>query len=352
MTIHQIDPLSDARWREFLNAHPKASIFHTPEWLECLRRSYAYEPFVLTTSAPGSALTNGLVLCRVKSWLTGNRIVSVPFADHCHPLYEDPSDFFSVLDWAQNGMGGTQKKLPVEIRPIESEGLDLQGHGFRVCKSFRLHLLDLAPSLPELLKGCDKDSVQRRLRRADKENLTYEEGSSPELLKKFYRLMILTRRKHQVPPQPCAWFQNLLACLGDKAKIRLVSKDDKVIASILTLSFNKTMIYKYGCSDATYNNLAGTPYLFWKAIQEAKEAGDHTFDMGRSDMDNPGLLKFKSNWGTKDLSLTYWKFPFKEVEATAESGASRGQKLSGYVMAKLPDNLLILLGRMLYKHIG
>src|SRR5580698_4569675 len=103
MTIHQIDPLSDRRWRDFLGAHPRASIFHTPEWLECLRRSYGYEPFVLTTNAPGTALTNGVVFCRVKSWLTGKRIVSVPFADHCQPLYQTPDEFSAVLESAQHG---------------------------------------------------------------------------------------------------------------------------------------------------------------------------------------------------------------------------------------------------------
>ena len=86
MTVHQIDPLQDPRWAELLQAHPQASIFHTPGWLESLQRTYGYEPLVLTTSPPGSALTNGVVFCRVKSWLTGERLVSVPFADHCQPL--------------------------------------------------------------------------------------------------------------------------------------------------------------------------------------------------------------------------------------------------------------------------
>ncbi len=348
MTVYRIDPLLDQRWPEFLEAQPQASIFHTPEWLRCLQRSYGYEPFVLTTSGPGNALTNGVVFCWVKSWLTGQRVVSVPFADHCQPLYERPEDLLAILESAKDGI--EHKARPVEIRPFDDSGIALREHGFRICKSFRLHVLDLTPSLPELLKGCDKDSVQRRLRRAEKENLIYEQGRSPELLKKFYGLLLLTRRKHQVPPQPLTWFENLIACLGERATIRVTSKDATVIAGILTLSFNRTMIYKYGCSDAAYNNLAGTPYLFWKAISDAKAAGDHTFDMGRSDLDNPGLLKFKSNWGTQDKPLTYWKYPHREVKENA--GTSRSQKWGGYVVSRLPDNLLILVGRMLYKHIG
>ena len=247
--------------------------------------------------------------------------------------------------------GRKKSRNPVEIRPLDGNLLGLQQHSeFGADKTFRIHLLDLKPSIDELLRACDKDSVQRRLRRAERENLIYEEGSSPELLKKFYNLQVLTRRRHQAPPQPNTWFRNLLDCLGEMAKIRLVSKGDAALASILTLSYNGTMIYKYGCSDAAHNNLAGTPFLFWKAIQEAKQQGAHTFDMGRSDLDNPGLVKFKSNWGSRDLPLTYWRCPHSE----ARQGVAwfQGQKVGGYIVSRLPDNLLILLGRMLYKHIG
>ena len=37
MPVLRIDPITDGRWREFINTHPAASIFHTPEWLEALR---------------------------------------------------------------------------------------------------------------------------------------------------------------------------------------------------------------------------------------------------------------------------------------------------------------------------
>src|SRR5271165_3889126 len=84
--IYDLDPLQDPRWEDFLERHPQASVFHTMGWLEALRRTYGYEPCVVTTAAPGEDLRNGIVFCRVKSWLTGNRAVSLPFTDHCQPL--------------------------------------------------------------------------------------------------------------------------------------------------------------------------------------------------------------------------------------------------------------------------
>src|SRR4029077_9397620 len=96
-TIHTLNPLQDSRWPEFLQSHPAASVFHTPSWLEALRRTYGYEPTVFTTSAPGEELQNGIVFCRVNDWLRGCRMVSVPFSDHCQPLVDSEENLKLLL---------------------------------------------------------------------------------------------------------------------------------------------------------------------------------------------------------------------------------------------------------------
>src|SRR6185369_4897333 len=88
--VYQIDPLRDPRWPEFVNRHRDASVFHSRPWLQAVQRTYGYTPVVYTTSAPTEALSNGIVLCRISSWLTGRRMVSVPFSDHCEPLVDTP----------------------------------------------------------------------------------------------------------------------------------------------------------------------------------------------------------------------------------------------------------------------
>ena len=75
---YRIDPLADPRWAEFVERHPRASIFHTPGWLQALRRTYGYLPVAYTTTPPGPELTNGLVLCRVQSLLSGRSGASDP----------------------------------------------------------------------------------------------------------------------------------------------------------------------------------------------------------------------------------------------------------------------------------
>src|SRR5579859_1895562 len=89
MEIYSIDPVRDRRWEEFLQTRSDASIFHTPAWFTALSNTYGYDPIVFTTSAPAQPITNGFAFCRVQSWMTGYRLVSVPFADHCQPLFDE-----------------------------------------------------------------------------------------------------------------------------------------------------------------------------------------------------------------------------------------------------------------------
>src|SRR5271166_5866777 len=83
--VHRFDPLTDPRWDSFLQKHPRASLFHSLPWLRALNLTYGYPVNGYTTSLPDSRLENALVACRVESWLTGRRLVSLPFSDHCEP---------------------------------------------------------------------------------------------------------------------------------------------------------------------------------------------------------------------------------------------------------------------------
>ncbi len=101
MSIHTIDPLSDRRWDDLVARHPNASAFHQRGWLEALARTYGYEPVVFTTSSPTAELKNGLVFCRVKSWLTGSRLVSLPFSDHCEPICDSTEEMKTLICGSQ-----------------------------------------------------------------------------------------------------------------------------------------------------------------------------------------------------------------------------------------------------------
>jgi len=209
--------------------------------------------------------------------------------------------------------------------------------------------LDLSPGPAELFGAFHRDCVQRKILRAEREGLVCEEGRSMEILRKFYSLQIMTRRRQQLPPQPFAWFRNLAECMGDKLNVLIASKDGRPVASILTLRHRTTLVYKYGCSDKTFSNLGGMPFLFWRAIKDAKGQGLLEFDLGRSDWDNEGLLQFKDRLGATRSTLNYWRYPASSVVPERQSWT---MKVAKRIFSHLPDACLTAAGDLLYKHIG
>jgi hypothetical protein len=346
MTVYKIDPIKDLRWTEFLRTHPDASVFHTSGWLEALKRTYGYEPVVFTTSPPEAELENGIPFCRISTWFTGRRLVSLPFSDHCAPLVRNSAQLTCLLNSLELELENGNWNY-IEIRANDLHVTSLAS--FEKTKSFSFHKLDLGPNSDELFGGFHKDCIQRKIHRAEREGLTCEEGREDLQLRKFYHLLLLTRRRHGLAPQPFRWFQNLIACLGDSVKIRVASKNGRPVASILTLRYKQTLVYKYGCSDDRFNNLGGTQLLIWKAIQEAKNDQLHEFDMGRSDDNQPGLIAFKDRWGAARSTMFYLRYPLPRPQII---GATLPGNLAKYVLAHAPDSLLAATGSMLYKYMG
>ena len=347
--VYRVDPVDDPRWSEFLERAPKASIFHSAGWLKALRNSYGYEPVVYTTSSPGQVLRGGLLFCHIDSWLTGKRMVSLPFSDHCEPLINSIDEWNAIVSSLQSEATERNWKY-MEIRPLNSDLLHKgDGTRFRLAKQYFIHRLDLRPDLGQIRRGFDKDSVIRRVRRAERDLIREKCGRSENLLRDFYNLLILTRIRHSLPPQPYGWFANLVRYVGERLEIRLAYKEETPIAAILNLRFKDTVYYKYGCLDSRYKGYGGMPFLFWRAIEEAKATGATEFDFGRSDQDNPGLITFKNHWGTTQKSLDYWR---SSGSANQKPIEERGSGIARRIVPFMPRWLLTATGKLIYRHIG
>lgn len=321
-------------------------MFHSSAWLEALRRTYGYRAVALTTSPPGRSLENALVLCHVKSWLTGRRLVSVPFADHCTPLVDSAEDLDCLLSRVKTEYGGARKRY-IELRSVDGP---LQNRaGFAESSRFFLHRLDLRPSLDALMQRLHPSCIRRRLIRAMREKFVYEEGRTEPILRNFYQLALLTRRRQNLPPQPLAWFRNLISCLGEHLKIRLLFHSGQPAAGILTIRYQRTMIYKYGFSDARYHRLGSMQLLLWKAIEEAKKEGLTEFDMGRSDLTNDGLARFKDRWGCSRSLLTHLCYPAERLRLDPDD---RKVRIARLLFGLAPDRVLVTAGNLLYRHMA
>jgi len=175
-TVEWLNPLTDKRWAEFVGRHSRACVFHSVGWIECLKQTYGYEPTALAMPGPDGRLRAALLFCRVASALTGRRLVSLPFSDHCDPLVESDEEFERLIDDAIEVQRSGRERY-IEWRPC--------GTGYHstlaTAAAYRLHTLDLSPGEAAIFRGFHRNHVVRKIRRSERERLVYAEGASADL---------------------------------------------------------------------------------------------------------------------------------------------------------------------------
>lgn len=339
-----IDPISDPSWLTLIEDNPSATIFHHPRWLELLRSQYGYRLHACCVGN-GDGIEAGIPIARIKSRLTGRRLVSLPFSDACAPVLARGADLSAATD-----LGAA---LSEEHREA---GLDLTIHGSVpgavgafVQHRFFCHLLPLAEDPAEVERNYSKSQVKRGIKKARREGLRAERRTDAEALNAFYSLHLKTRRKLGVPTQPkrfIARFEELFdAGLGF---VQLVFDEDRPIAAAVCLTFNGTVTYKYGASDERALGKRPNNLLFSELVRWACESGFHTLDFGRTDIGNEGLRAFKRSWGADEVALSYTYFTDREPSTEPQLR----DRVMAATIKRSPAGVSRLVGETLYRHFG
>src|SRR5215471_7742482 len=157
MTVSKIDPIQDSRWHALVERHPDASVFHTVSWLKALQRTYGFRTVAYTTARAGEDLEDGVVFCDAGSWLTGKRLISLPFSDHCQPLVNSAGTLAEVISFIYAERIRAGQKF-AEIRPLRLDSSILSTTpSIKTAKSYCYHSLDLLGRSEDVFRKFHKD---------------------------------------------------------------------------------------------------------------------------------------------------------------------------------------------------
>ncbi|MFW6195105.1 MAG: lipid II:glycine glycyltransferase FemX [Chloroflexota bacterium] len=346
-----IDPVGDPRWEALVSGRPDATVFHTPQWLSVLRNSYGYEPRAAVLESEDGSLAAGAPYCLVRSRLTGNRIVSLPFCDYAPPLTSSGEETGRLLEAMQSEAGSSGRVSYTQLRwghlPEAPAALDAWSSD----DSYSNYVVDLTGSLDDLERGLHS-SARRAIRKAGREGLTAEVEGGIDAVRSFYRMNVLTRRKHGTFPQPWRFLEEIHRRLISRENGFLVTAyyEGQPIAADFVLCSNETAFYKYNASDPRFLGLRPNNLALWHAICESKRRGMKAFDLGRVDAGNEGLRRFKLLWGAEEQPLPYFSYPASNGVAGGEQGTV--YRLAAPVLRRAPTGVLSVMGRALYRHFG
>jgi hypothetical protein len=337
-----LDP-SDENWLAFVASDPQANAFHHPAWINLLAECYGYRPFVIAVSDADGNIQAGLPIMEVRSPLTGRRWVSLPFTDYCAPLYRDVESLSQLTDDLvrlshEAGTPRIELRWEYPTRPAV--------HSY---SPYVLHTLELDPN-PALVSKRFTSVHRQNIRTAEKRGVRIERGDQQVRLGEFYQLQLHTRQRQGIPVQPRRFFDLLAANIIQQGLGFVLSayKDDECVAAAVFLHWQQTLMCKYAASRADSLGLRPNNLLFWTGIQWGCENGCTSFDMGRTDLDNTGLRRFKRDWGAEERPLAYSML--SATPPRSESGKLRS--IMQTVISKSPVWVCRAAGELLYSHFG
>ena len=92
------------------------------------------------------------------------------------------------------------------------------------------------------------------------------------------------------------------------------------------------------------------PRRFWAGIQLAKRLGCTTLDLGPSDDDQPGLIRFKQGYGAWELELRFLRWtPPDWQQDQSDTRRIMGEMTSLFTEPSVPDDVTARAGAALYR---
>jgi hypothetical protein len=335
-----LDPVSDERWSRFVERAPQSCVFHHPLWLRLLRDCYRYPMSAVCVARSDGELVAGLPIAEVRSRLTGSRLVSVPFSDVCGPLVTAAGSDDALLTAvdAHRRQAGLSLEVHADVQTLPSSATSAR---------FVHHIVPLDGEPDAVVKRVRREK-RRGASRARRLGVEVRRRTDREAVGTFFRLHAATRHRLGVPTQPRRFFYGLVELFAHGLGFVLLAEwQGQPIAAAVYLQHQMVLTCKYSAWDVRHHDKYANDLIQIEAIRLAADAGCSALDMGRAELADTGLRRFKHELGAVERELTYTTAP----PAKRKSGHSV-PKLQRSLIQRSPGLVGELLGSALYRHVA
>lgn len=338
-----MDPRCDPRWHT-LAAGPGGSLFTSPPWIGAVAASYGFEPSASIVVDHGGAPLAGLAWTDVHD-LRGSRRVGLPFCDRADPVVADLGGWAAVSTEAFAG------DLPFTLRCLADSPV-VDDPRFTTTATAAWHLTSLDRSLDELHAAL-RPQTRRNIATAEKAGVEVVLSTEAAAVAEFHRLHVALRRsKYRLLAQPRRFFEQIWQAFAPTGSIRtaLAMVGGRPVAGAVYLVWQDRLYYKFGASEPEFLHLRPNDALHWTMIRFAHERGLRALDWGLSDLDQPGLVRYKRNWASTEgriCTLNAGGQPIGRRADTEQTLADLTELLTG---PSVPTAVTARAGAVLYRY--
>ena len=225
MEIVQCDGSHAQAWNAFVNASPRAALYHRFEWREVNASCFGHKSAYLA-ALDGAKVVGVFPIVRVKSQLFGNIACSLPFVNYGGPCGETDGIEQALVDAAKpvvDAWGVDYLEIRAR-RPVES--LPTSEHKVSMT-------LDLNPD-PEVLFKAFTSAHRQDIRGGYKKGLTAKIGGR-ELLGDFYSVLSESWRDMGTPIYSRRYLESVAATFPDITRLCVIYAGTEPAAASLDM---------------------------------------------------------------------------------------------------------------------
>ncbi|MFH1382047.1 MAG: peptidoglycan bridge formation glycyltransferase FemA/FemB family protein [Chloroflexota bacterium] len=292
-----MDTLEPAKWNDLLSRSLVKDVFQTCEWARLMKKLYGSEPMFLVASHEGTAV-GGQLFFKKKVFGMFSAYEALG-----GPLYNNGygDEIISSLITHFRSLKGTA--LYKVIRPQCPHHFEKQFTENKfVTDPFQTFLLDLERPLDKIWTSFIQNA-RWGVRKGEKSGVTVAEATRWEEWTAFRSIHVGHSQAHGIAAKSTEFFRYLYDNFYPRnmVKVFIAKHDGKILAGMLFLICQDTMIYYIGASDPNYLAMSPNDPIMWHAIQWGKNNNIKLLNL-EDTYPNPssnlyGIHKFKEKWG-------------------------------------------------------
>ena len=329
------------RWDEFVMSCQQATFFHRSGWQRVLRDVFRHETHFLFTTQ-GDRISGVLPLARVKSFLFGNSLVSLPFAVYGGVAAENEAAAAALereADRLAQGLGVQH----LELRQLERchDGWPTQDLYVTFRKALSSSGQDNMQAIPRKQRAMVRKGIKCGLR-----------GEQDTDVSRFFALYASNVHRHGTPALPKRYFETLRHEFGQDCEILTVlGPSGQILSSVLSFYFRNEVLPYYAGDHEAARDVAANDFKYWELMRRACERGVTLFDYGRSKRDT-GPYAFKKNWGFEPTPLRYEYRLYKRDSVPQNNPSNSRYKFLIDAWRRLPLGIATRLGPLVVRSLG
>ena len=293
--VRQFSVGDEERWDRFVLNHAEGTFFHLSGWRDVIE-GFLRHPCYYLLLENGDDVQGVLPLARVKSWLFGDALISLPFLVYGGPLGSNNAAVDALVDAATD----LAKELGVDYLELRNRKPVTDWPAKDSYVTFRK---TIAPSVEENLLEIPRKQ-RAVVRKAIKHGLDVDSNAT---VANLYPVLSECKRNLGTPFFSKAYLETVARTFGKHCEILTVLNESKVIAGVMSFSFRDEILPYYGGGGLDARTYGANDFMYWKVLEKACQEDVRVFDFGRSQK-GTGAYNFKKYWGFAPETLSYEYF--------------------------------------------